>query len=103
MSTMRAAPSAWLRRCCRARRRPRTIADIRAEYARIAAAHARGEENKQRLSLADARANALKLDWSGRYLPPAPQFLGTRIFADIPLAELIDYYRLVAVLRDLGA
>src|SRR5213076_305717 len=30
--------------------RPRYIADIRTEYARIAAAHARGEENKQRLS-----------------------------------------------------
>ena len=43
------------------------INDVRAEYARIAAAHARGEDNKQRLSLADARANALKLDWSGRY------------------------------------
>ncbi len=71
--------------------RARTVGDVRAEYARIAAAHARGEENKQRLSLADARANALKLDWSGRYAPPAPQFLGTRKFADIPLAELVDY------------
>ncbi|MFZ0371900.1 MAG: methionine synthase [Xanthobacteraceae bacterium] len=71
--------------------RGRTIADVRTEYARIAAAHARGEENKQRLSLADARANALKLDWSGRYAPPAPRFLGTRKFADIPLAELVDY------------
>jgi 5-methyltetrahydrofolate--homocysteine methyltransferase len=71
--------------------RARTIGDVRAEYARIAAAHARGEATKQRLSLADARANALKLDWSGRYAPPAPQFLGTRIFADIPIAELVDY------------
>ena len=34
---------------------------LRAEYARMAAAHARGEANKQRLSLSDARANALKL------------------------------------------
>ena len=67
MSTTRAAPSAWCRRCCRARREQRVISDIRAEYARIAAAHARGEENKKRLSLADARANALKLDWSGSY------------------------------------
>jgi 5-methyltetrahydrofolate--homocysteine methyltransferase len=71
--------------------RARTIGDVRAEYARIAAAHARGEATKQRLSLADARANALKLDWSGRYAPPKPQFLGTRIFADVPIAELVDY------------
>ncbi|MFZ0528421.1 MAG: vitamin B12 dependent-methionine synthase activation domain-containing protein, partial [Xanthobacteraceae bacterium] len=67
------------------------VGEVRAEYVRIAAAHARGEENKQRLSLSDARANALKLDWSGRYVPPVPQFLGTRKFADIPLAELVDY------------
>ncbi|HUI13082.1 MAG TPA: methionine synthase [Xanthobacteraceae bacterium] len=71
--------------------RARTIGEVRAEYARIAAAHARGEQNKQRLSLADARANALKLDWSGRYVPPAPAFLGTRTLTDVPLAELVDY------------
>jgi 5-methyltetrahydrofolate--homocysteine methyltransferase len=71
--------------------RARYVADTRAEYARIAAAHARGEDNKRRLSLAAARANALRLDWSGAYAPPVPQLLGTRIFADIPVAELIDY------------
>ncbi len=71
--------------------RERTIGDVRAEYARIAAAHARGEENKQRLSLADARLNALKLDWSGSYQPPAPLFIGTRRIGDIPIAELVDY------------
>jgi 5-methyltetrahydrofolate--homocysteine methyltransferase len=71
--------------------RDRTVTDVRTEYARIAAAHARGEENKQRLSLADARANALKLDWSGSFAPPGPHFLGTRKFADIPIGELIDY------------
>jgi 5-methyltetrahydrofolate--homocysteine methyltransferase len=71
--------------------RARYVADIRGEYARIAAAHARGEDNKQRLSLAAARANALKLDWSGAYAPPPPQLLGTRTFVDIPVAELIDY------------
>jgi len=71
--------------------RQRYVGDTRAEYARIAAAHARGEDGKQRLPLAAARANALKLDWSGRYQPPAPRFIGTKIFADMPIAELIDY------------
>ncbi len=71
--------------------RSRYVADIRGEYARIATAHARGEDNKQRLSLATARANALRLDWSGTYAPPAPQLLGTRTFVNIPVAELIDY------------
>jgi 5-methyltetrahydrofolate--homocysteine methyltransferase len=71
--------------------RERYVGDLRAEYARIAAAHARGEENKQRLPLAAARANALKLDWSGSYKPTLPQFIGTRIHSDIPTAELVDY------------
>ncbi|HUD88115.1 MAG TPA: methionine synthase [Xanthobacteraceae bacterium] len=71
--------------------RQRYIDDTRAEYARIAAAHARGEGNKIRLSLSDARANALKLNWSGSYVPPVPRLLGTHKLADIPIAELIEY------------
>jgi len=66
------------------------VAEVRGEYARIAEAHARGEEQKQRLSLADARANALKVDWS-TYAPPRPGFLGTRLLENYPVAELIDY------------
>src|SRR3954462_10469614 len=67
------------------------VSEVRAEYAKIAAAHARGEENKKRLSLKDARKNALALDWSGAYLPPRPGFLGTRVFTDYSVSELIDY------------
>src|SRR5215471_15712212 len=67
------------------------IAGVRQEYARIAAAHARGEESKQRLSLKDARANALKLNWSGNDVPQPPSFLGTRVLEDYAIAELRDY------------
>ncbi len=67
------------------------VAELRGEYAKIAAAHARAQEDKARLPLADARANALKLDWSGAYVPPKPTFLGTRMLADYPIAELVDY------------
>jgi 5-methyltetrahydrofolate--homocysteine methyltransferase len=66
------------------------IADTRAEYARIAEAHGRSQEDKRRLTLAEARSNALSLDWT-RYVPPRPRFLGTRVFTDYPLDELIDY------------
>jgi 5-methyltetrahydrofolate--homocysteine methyltransferase len=66
------------------------VGEVREEYAKIAAAHARGEENKRRLSLKDARKNALKLDWAN-YQPPRPTFLGTRVFEDYPVAELIDH------------
>jgi 5-methyltetrahydrofolate--homocysteine methyltransferase len=66
------------------------VSEVREEYAKIAAAHARGEENKRRLSLKDARKNALKLDW-GNYVPPKPNFIGTRVLADYSIAELVDY------------
>ena len=71
--------------------RTHTVNDVRADYGRIAAAHARGEESKRRLPLADARANALRLNWSGNYQPPAPRFFGTQRFADIAITELVDY------------
>jgi 5-methyltetrahydrofolate--homocysteine methyltransferase len=71
--------------------RPGYLADIRQEYARIAAAHARGEEKKQRLSLQDARANALKLNWSGNYVPSPPGVLGSRVLEDYSIEELTGY------------
>ncbi len=70
--------------------RPVYLDQVRAEYAKIAAAHARGQEEKQRLSLVDARANAFKVDWSS-YTPPRPSFIGSRVLKNYPLAELVDY------------
>src|SRR5207344_2343488 len=67
------------------------VAELRGEYARIAAAHARAQEDKARLPLATARANALKLYWSGAYQPPEPKFIGTEVLNDYPVKELIEY------------
>jgi 5-methyltetrahydrofolate--homocysteine methyltransferase len=66
------------------------VADVRNEYARIAAAHAKSQGEKQRLSLEQARDNGARIDWSG-YRPPQPTFLGTRVLTDYPLAELVDF------------
>jgi 5-methyltetrahydrofolate--homocysteine methyltransferase len=66
------------------------VADLRGEYVKIAATHARAQADKVRLPLATARTNALKLDWLGAYVPPKPSFLGTRVLADYPIADLID-------------
>ncbi|MDI6026196.1 methionine synthase [Corticibacterium sp. UT-5YL-CI-8] len=63
---------------------------VRAEYRKVADAHARSEADKQRLPLAKARANAHKIDWSA-YQPPKPSFLGTRVFEGWDLAELAEY------------
>src|SRR6185437_12325201 len=67
------------------------VAELRGEYARIASAHARAQEEKARLPLGQARSNALKLDWSGTYVPPKPGFIGAKTLADYPIAELVDF------------
>jgi len=71
--------------------RDETVETIRADYAKIASAHEKSEAAKKRLPLADARANALKLDWDN-YTPPKPSFLGIRVFDDWDLAELVRYF-----------
>lgn len=68
--------------------KPAYIEGIRAEYAKVSAAHRRSEADKQRLPLVKARANAFKADWSG-YQPPKPSFLGTRTFRTYDLADLV--------------
>jgi 5-methyltetrahydrofolate--homocysteine methyltransferase len=67
------------------------VAELRGEYAKIAAAHARAQEEKSRLPLSAARANAMKLDWSGAFVPPKPTFLGTKVLNNYPIAELVDF------------
>ncbi len=66
------------------------ITELRGEYARIATAHARAQEDKARLPLAAARANALKIDWNN-YAPPKPAFFGTKILRSYSVAELVHY------------
>ena len=66
------------------------VETVRGEYRRVAEAHARSERDKQRLPLAKARANALVPDWSS-YQPPRPTFLGTKVFDDYSIAELVPY------------
>ena len=64
------------------------IETIRAEYRKVADAHQRAENDKQRLPLARARANAFKYDWAS-YTPPKPKFMGARMFATYDVAELV--------------
>jgi 5-methyltetrahydrofolate--homocysteine methyltransferase len=68
--------------------RSRTLAQVRAEYGRIAEAHARTQTETRRLPLAEARTNRFKPELSG-YRPPRPTFLGTRTFDQYDLAELV--------------
>jgi 5-methyltetrahydrofolate--homocysteine methyltransferase len=66
------------------------VASVRAEYRKVADAHARGEADKGRLSLEKARANAVAIDWAA-YTPTKPSFLGARVLDDWDLADLARY------------
>ncbi len=66
------------------------IENIRAEYRKVADAHARAELDKARITLAKARANAFKADFAA-YQPPKPLFTGTRVFGTYSVEELVPY------------
>jgi 5-methyltetrahydrofolate--homocysteine methyltransferase len=64
--------------------------EVRAEYAKISAAHFRAQADKKRLKLSDARANKVAIDFA-KTPPKKPTFLGVRTFEDYDLAELVPY------------
>ncbi|HEV2531889.1 methionine synthase, partial [Phenylobacterium sp.] len=67
--------------------RPRFEAEVAADYVKVREQFARGQTNRARRSLAEARDNAFTPDWTV-YDPPKPTFLGTRTFAPYDLNEL---------------
>ena len=62
------------------------IAELEADYERVRQLHA-SKKVTPLVSLAAARANKTPIDWSG-YTPPAPKFIGRRVFRNQDLAEL---------------
>jgi 5-methyltetrahydrofolate--homocysteine methyltransferase len=69
-------------------RRAGYVAEVRAEYEKIATAHARAQADKRRLTLQQARGNGLKIDWA-KPKPVKPSFLGVKSLDDYPLSELV--------------
>jgi 5-methyltetrahydrofolate--homocysteine methyltransferase len=66
------------------------IAGVKAEHERRREQHRNKSVKTPQLSLPQARAKKLKIDWLN-YVPPVPSFLGVRSFDDYPLAELLPY------------
>jgi 5-methyltetrahydrofolate--homocysteine methyltransferase len=65
------------------------IAEVNADYERVRHQHA----NKKQVPLwplQKARANRTPIEWAG-YTPPAPKFIGRRVFKNVDLAELAKY------------
>jgi 5-methyltetrahydrofolate--homocysteine methyltransferase len=71
-------------------RREAYAAEVRADYAKISAAHFRAQADKKRLKLTAARANAMKIDFA-KVPPTKPTFLGIKTFKEYDLAELAEY------------
>jgi 5-methyltetrahydrofolate--homocysteine methyltransferase len=66
------------------------IAAIKADHVRRREQHRNKSAKAPQLSLVQARANKLKVEWRA-YEPPRPGFLGVRSFDDYPLEELVPY------------
>ena len=62
------------------------IAELKADYERVRQQHA-NKKATPLVTLAEARANKTPIDWSA-YVPPAPKFIGRRVFRNYDLAEL---------------
>jgi 5-methyltetrahydrofolate--homocysteine methyltransferase len=65
------------------------VARTKAEYVEVRERHAAQRGESKRVSLAEARANAFRTDWSA-HVPPVPKALGVQVFKDYDLAELAE-------------
>ena len=70
-------------------RAARFIAELKADYDKVRELHANKKQTPL-VTLAAARANKTKVDWAG-YQPPAPKFIGRRVFKNYDLAELAQH------------
>ena len=93
------APTVWVKDASRAvgvvqkllsaTQRDAYAAEIRADYITVREGFAERQRGTTQLPLADARANALRVDWTA-YMPPAPRVTGVHVVDDIDLADLVD-------------
>jgi 5-methyltetrahydrofolate--homocysteine methyltransferase len=65
------------------------VAELRADYDQVRQLHA-GKKQTPLWPLAQARANATPIDWSG-YQGVAPKFVGRRVFKNFDLAEAAHF------------
>jgi 5-methyltetrahydrofolate--homocysteine methyltransferase len=66
------------------------VSNIKAENEVRREQHRNKSAKAPQLSLQQARAKKLKIDWAA-YTPPVPSFLGVRSFDSYPLEELVPY------------
>ncbi|XP_077522805.1 methionine synthase-like isoform X2 [Amblyomma americanum] len=70
----------------------RTLADdIKEEYEEMREDYLDSQREKKYVSLERARRERLQLSWNSEFPPVKPQFLGTKIFDDVSIQELVPY------------
>ncbi len=67
------------------------VASIKEQYQTIRTARAAKTSKTNQITIAQARANKLPIDWSNGYQPTKPSFLGSKLFQDYPLSDLKDH------------
>jgi 5-methyltetrahydrofolate--homocysteine methyltransferase len=65
------------------------VSDLHDEYIVVRERVANRKPREREIAYTAAVANALQLDWK-TYQPPRPTFIGTRVFDNFPLAELVE-------------
>jgi len=73
-----------------ANKKPEYANTIRSEYKKIRERTANRSSNRKLLAYESANANSYTPDW-GNFQADKPAFLGTKVFEDYPLEELVDY------------
>ena len=66
------------------------ILSIKEDYERVRKMHGGRKSSKKYLPIAEARKNPFQIDWSN-FQATQPTFLGTKVFDDYSLEELVDY------------
>jgi len=66
------------------------VADVRAEYEELKIKHEESQRNRTQRSISEARARKASIDWD-KSSPVKPTFLGTKIFDDYPLEDLVGH------------
>ncbi len=63
---------------------------MKEEYVKLRKDHASRQQDKNYISLIDARKNRVKIDWN-TFKPTEPAFIGKKVFLNYPLEEIRKY------------
>ncbi|MBI3510453.1 MAG: methionine synthase [Bacteroidetes bacterium] len=66
------------------------VKEIEKDYMRVREQNARSLGQNKFISINEARANKFSIDWDAAHIT-GPSFMGTKIFDNYPLEELVDY------------